>query len=290
MSPVRAQRAWQRSAEDNVIQRLQKAGLIAPEGEVNKILETVTTNLEVTNNLTIEPPTRARVLLTSPLESFTIGNTIVLSRGLIDVLPDEASLAMIVAHELAHIALGHRIDTKYAFNDRMLFEDPDAFRRVHMKRDEKEELAADKKAAEFLKNSPYKDKLGSAGLFLKAVDERAPELQNLLQSHIGNTMVRGDEIKRMADLKVTAPKLEMGKVDQIAALPLGGRVRVDPWSARIELMKAKPVALQSAKEKMPFEVTPVFLYLTRQPMGQTKPVTSTAAATPGDQPAEPTNQ
>jgi hypothetical protein len=122
------------------------------------------------------------------------------------------------------------------------------------------------------------------------VDERARELQNLLQSHIGNTMVRGDEIKRMAALKTGAPKLEMGKVDQIAALPLGGRVRVDPWSARIELMKAKPVALLSPGEKMPFEVTPVFLYLTRQPMGQSKPVTSTAAATPADQQPQPADQ
>ena len=56
----------------------------------------------------------------------------------------------------------------------------------------------------------------------------------------------------------------MKKVDQISALPLGGRVRVDPWSAKAEMMKAKPVALLSAREKMPFEVTPVYLYLTRQ--------------------------
>src|SRR5205814_9585020 len=117
--------------------------------------------------------------------------TIVLSRGLVDVLPDEASLAMIVAHELAHIALGHRLDTKYAFNDRMLFKDPEAFQRVQLKRDEKEEIDADKKAAEFLKNSPYKDKLGNAGLFLKAVDERARQLDHLLLPHIGNTMVKG---------------------------------------------------------------------------------------------------
>ena len=93
-----------------------------------KVLETVVNNLEVTNNLDIEPDMRCRVLMTSTLESFVIGHTIVLSRGLIDVLPDEASLAMIIAHELAHIALGHRLDTKYAFNDRMLFEDPEGMR------------------------------------------------------------------------------------------------------------------------------------------------------------------
>ncbi len=264
ISPVRALRAWERQAEDNVIQRLEKAGLLAPEGEVNKVLETVLTNLEVTNNLDIQPEVRARVLLTSPLESFTIGHTVVLSRGMIDVLPDEASLAAILARQLAHIALGHRLDTKYAFNDRMLFEDPEAFHNVYLRRDEKEEADADAKAAELLKNSPYKDKLGNAGLFLKAVDERAPVLTHLLMPHIGNPMIKDRQVQQMADLKQNAPELQMAKVDQIAALPLGGRVRVDPWSAKIELAKSKPVALLSAREKMPFEVTPVYLYLTRQ--------------------------
>jgi hypothetical protein len=275
MSPVRALRNWQRQAEDNLIQRLEKAGLLAPDGEVNKVLETVATNLEVTNNLEIVPAVRARVLLTSPLESFTIGHTIVLSRGLVDVLPDEASLAMIIAHELAHISLGHRLDTKYAFSDRMLFEDFDAFRKLRLKRDELEEVEADKKAADFLKSSPYNDKLGNAGLFLKALDDRAPQLQQLLKTHIGNSLVKGSEVRRMASLMQTAPQLETAKVDQIAALPLGGRVRVDPWSARIELLKSKPVALLSAREKMPFEVTPIYLYLTRQ---NTPKQTETAAA------------
>ncbi len=265
ISPVRALRAWERESEDNVIQRFEKAGLIAPEGEVDKILETVANNLQITNKLNIEPEVRARVLLTAPLESFTIGHTIVLSRGLIDVLPDEASLAMIIAHELAHIALGHQIDTKYAFGDRMLFEDPEAFQKIDLKRDEREEAAADEKAAEFLKNSPYRDKLGNAGLFLKAVDERAPQLQHLLLPHLGNAMVKGSEVRRMADLKQSAPDLEMTKLDQIAALPLGGRLRVDPWNTKVELIKAKPVTLMTAQEKMPFEVAPVYLYLTRQP-------------------------
>jgi len=278
MSPVQSLRAWERQAEDNVIQRLEKAGLIAPDGEVNKVLETVLTNLEVTNNLDIQPEVRARVLLTSPLESFTIGHTVVLSRGLVDVLPDEASLAMILAHELAHIALGHRLDTKYAFNDRMLFEDPTAFQSVSLRRDEKEEIDADRKAAEILKNSPYKDKLGNAGLFLEAIDQRAAVLQHLLLPHIGNTMVKGSQVQRMAELKQGAPKLELTKVEQIAALPLGGRVRVDPWSAKVQLVKAKPVALLSAREKMPFEVTPVYLYLTRETTAPQTAATSEPAA------------
>ena len=75
------------------------------------MLETVVANLEITNDLEIEPPVRCRVLLTTPLESFTIGHTIVISRGLIDVLPDEASLAMVLAHELGHVLAVTELDT-----------------------------------------------------------------------------------------------------------------------------------------------------------------------------------
>jgi hypothetical protein len=283
-SPVYALRQWERQAEDNVIQRLEKAALLAPDGPVNKTLETVVTNLQVTNNLNIEPDVRVRVMLTSPLESFTIGHTIVMSRGLVDVLPDEASLAMVLAHELAHITLGHEIDTMYSFNDRMLFEDPQAFEKIVMKRDPREEEEADKKAAALLKNSPYKDKLGNAGLFLEAMNARAGELPNLLRSHIGNAMVKGSRVQRMASLQVGAPKLEMTKLDQVAALPLGGRIRVDPWNAKIEMLKAKPVALLTAREKMPFEVTPVYIYLTRQPGDSPGKTTQATPATPATTP------
>jgi len=286
-SPVAELRAWQRQAEDNVIRRLEKAALIAPDGEVNKVLETVISNLEITNDLNIVPEVRARVLMTSPLESFTIGHTIVLSKGLIDVLPDEASLAAILAHELAHIALGHQLDTKYAFNDRLFFNDVQTFGVMQLKRDPREETEADQKAAEYLKNSPYQDKLGNAGLFLKAVNLRAGQLPSLLKPHIGNTMVKDSRVTRMADLISTAPELQMNKIEQIAALPLGGRVRVDAWSGTVELSKAKPVALLSPREKMPFEVTPVFLYLTRQVTMPSTNVATQASATPAASPAEP---
>src|SRR5208282_2503426 len=118
----------------------------------------------------------------------TVGHTIVVSRGLLDVLPDEASLAMVLGHELSHIVLGHHFDTKLAFNDRMFFPDEDSFQRLDFRRDGADEAAADAKAMELLNNSPYKDKLGSAGLFLKALQERAPDLRNLIRPHLGNSL------------------------------------------------------------------------------------------------------
>src|SRR5216684_3281008 len=261
-TPVVAQRMWERQAEDNAVDRLQKGGLVAPSGEVDKVLQTVVTNLLVTNNIDLQSEVHCRVLLTAPLESFTIGHTIVISRGLLDVLPDEASLAMVLAHELSHIVLGHPFDTKLAFNDRLSFRDEESFQRLDFRRRGADEEAADTKALELLKNSPYKDKLGNAGLFLRALQDRSQQLPNLISPHLGNSLAAGNSI-RMSTLLASAPQLEQRRTDQIAALPLGGRIKLDPWGDHVELAKAKPVALISAREKMPFEITPFFPYLTR---------------------------
>ena len=263
-APVEAQRRWERMAEDNAVDHLQKIGVLAPAGDVDKILQTVANNLIITNKLQIEPDVRCRVLLTLPLESFTIGHTIVVSRGLLDVLPDEASLAMIVAHELGHIALGHHVDTQLAFNDRFFFADADAFQRLHFERDAADEGAADNKAMQLLGNSPYKDKLGTAGLFLKALKDRSPMLTNLISPRLGSRMT-SENTTRMAALFTSAPVLEKQRLDQIAALPIGSRIKLDPWSNQLTMMNANPVALAYPREKMPFEVTPFFPYLSYSP-------------------------
>jgi hypothetical protein len=276
-TPIVAERMWEQQAEDNAIDRLQKIGLLAPPGEVDKILATVVNNLLVTNNIDLQGDLHCRVLLTAPLESFTIGHTIVISRGLLDVLPDEASLAMVLAHELSHIVLGHHFDTKLAFNDKLFFPDEDSFKSFDFKHTPAEEQAADTKALELLKNSPYKDKLGNAGLFLEALRQKAPELQHLIRPHLGNSFAGGKNV-RMASLLASAPALDEKRLDQIAALPMGGRIRVDPWTDQAELSKAKPVALTSAREKMEFEITPVFPYLTRLSTGGTEKVALTTTS------------
>jgi hypothetical protein len=149
-------------------------------------------------------------------------------------------------------------------------------------RDRGEEEAADKKAIELLNNSPYKDKLGNAGLFLKAVQARAPALKNLIRAHLGDSLLNGDAT-RMSSLMTASPQFDPKKADQVAALPLGGRVKVDPWDDQLELIKTKPVAITSAAEKMPFEVTPFFPFLTRlgnAAPGKTAPAPEKTVAAP----------
>ena len=280
LTPVQAQRSWDRQAEDNVIDRLQRLGLIAPKGEVDKVLETVVNNLEVTNNLDIEPDARCRVMMTSTLESYTVGHTIVLSRGLVDVLPDEASLAAILAHELGHIVLGHRMDSTYAFFDQIIVDEKDTFRHFGFQRTPEEEHAASEKAIQLLNNSPYKNQLGNAGLFLSALETRQKEIPNLISAHLGN------RVPVIADLKSTTPVDQKQNPQLIAALPLGGRVKLDPWNDKLELIKSKPVGTVAEREKMPFEVTPFMPYLTRYGSDAAKPIAASAVA-PADPNAKP---
>jgi len=258
LSPVLSQRQWEHEAETNVIERLENVGLLSPRGDVDGVLETVLNNLVVTNNLTLERPLQCRILLTSPLESFTIGHTIVLSRGLIDVLPDESSLAMMLAHELSHVVLGHPlIDTKFAFADRLMVADAVLLATLQFRHSAREESAADEKVIELLRNSPYKDKLADAGLFIQAVHQRAHQLPRLIQSHIGDHVVENGQAIRLAEVAQHAPALAPASLDQIPALPLGARLVVDAWSGRLTLDRAPAVPLASIREKVPLAVTPL---------------------------------
>jgi hypothetical protein len=263
-SPLEAQRDWQQQADDNVVARLQQAGLLAPENDVDKVLQTVVNNLLVTNNIELPRPIRTRMMLTSPLETFSVGYTIVVSRGLVDVLPDESSLAMVLSHELAHIVLGHNLGGKFAFSDRMIFSDEATYKNFGFKHSPEEETAADAKAIELLKNSPYAPKMDTARLFLKQLSERAPALGALLTTRLGNSFAdeKGNLI-RLTALMTSGPALDIKKLDQIAALPLGGRVKLNPWNDQVELTKSAPVAIITARDKMPLEVTPFFPRLSR---------------------------
>jgi hypothetical protein len=307
LTPLQAQRSWDRQAEDNVADRLQRLGLMSPKGDVDKVLETVVNNLEVTNNLDLEPDVRCRVMTTTTLESYTLGHTIVLSRGLIDVLPDEASLAAIIAHELAHVVLGHRMDSQFAFFDQLLVEDKDTFRHFGFARTPDEEAAANQKGAELLANAlknPQVAKvwnLSNAHMFFQALQSRQKEIPNLISAHLGNRVPVLPSFQGGAPAVATpaganaltasgmAKPQDNGQ--KIAALPIGGRVKMDPWNDKLEMLKSKPVGTVAEREKMPFEVTPFMPYLTRY-SSEAKPIAASAqpaldGTAPTDPPAKP---
>ncbi len=196
------------------------------------------------------------------MESFAIGRTIVISRGLIDVLPDEASLALVLADQLAHIALGHRTPTQYAFTNQTMVSDPEVLQHLRFERTPEEMLEAGKTTVEIMRASPYAN-TANAGLFLKALAARTNDLPDLLHPNLGDQIADAQALARLRQFADAAPALEENKLEQIAALPLGSRIKLNPWDNRVELIKTRPLSLLSPREKMPFEVTPFVLYLMR---------------------------
>ncbi|MGH9739926.1 MAG: hypothetical protein ACRD4X_15265 [Candidatus Acidiferrales bacterium] len=286
-SPVEEERQWQRHAEQNVLDRLQRDGLLAPPSPVDKVLDTEVNNIEVTNNLDIEPEVHCRVLLTSTLESFAIGHTIVLSRGLIDVLPDEDSLAAVLAQDLADLMVTKPSTDQYGFNDTTDVSSIQALKQFSFRDTPEDVAAAGQKAVQLLKNYPSKDKLAGAALFFKQLSDERAALPALIDPRIGNGVYIDPA------LITGGPALKPTNIDQISALPLGARVKMNPWSDVVQMLNAKPVPLYSAREKMPFEITPFYPFLSRyeKPAAAAgNPAASAANAAPRPAPPAPAAQ
>ena len=152
------------------------------------------------------------MLLTDTVEATTVGNTILISKGLIDTLPSEEAIASVIAMELAHIAMGHHIDTRYAFNDRLLFPDESTFQRINMYHSDHDNAEAAKKAMEYLQASMYKDKLPSAGLYWAQLVDRAKELKALNTPKLGDSLLKADGTPWMADLAQHGARRSTGTI------------------------------------------------------------------------------
>jgi hypothetical protein len=165
--------------------------------------------------------------------------------------------------ELAHIAMGHHIDTRYAFNDRLMFPDESTFQRINMYHSDHDNAEAAKKAMEYLQNSMYKDKLPSAGLYYAQLVYSAKVLKALNTPTLGDSLLKADGTPWMASLQMMSPGINWDDLTQTAALPLGSWIKTDPWDDKVHMLNAKRYAPMNARDKMPFEVTPIYYKLQR---------------------------
>ena len=300
VGPLGAQRAWVQQAEDNIVDRLFQAGLLDAPSEFDKTLEALAGNILAYNNITLSRPIRCRTLLTQPLESIAIGNTIVISKSLLDttgvVTQDGAqqmgNLNAILAFQIAHIVLGHRLDTKYAFNDRLLFPSTSVFDRIPMHHTDADNEAAAKKAIELLGAKELEGGQQYFGLYLQQLQQRVKALKALNEPMIGDGLVKSDNDPTfwMAAIMNKGPKLDIKDLKQQAAMPLSSFMRFDPWSDQVIVMHAAYEPLLTAADKMPFEVAPVYLKLSYyKPPADAAAVPAAgnaqAAADPGTAPA-----
>jgi hypothetical protein len=290
VSPLQASRQWVAQAENNVLDRLEQAGLVAPltpNGFETTVLDQIVTNLVVPNNIQLSMPVHCRIILTDTVEATTVGNTILVSKGLIDTMPrNEATIASVIAMQLAHIAMGHHIDTRYAFNDRLMFPDEASFRRINMNHNDHDNQEAAPRAQNYMEASMYKDQMPTAGLFWAQLAERGPALKALNTPKLGDSLLKADGTPWMATLAKTAPRINWDDLTQIPALPLGSWLKTDPWDDHIHQLNAKLYAPLNPRDKMPLEVTPVYYRLQRYDEAQAANA-NTAANKPATAQAQP---
>jgi len=296
VSPLQASREWVLQAENNVIDRLEQAGLVAPltpNGFETTVLDQIVTNLVVPNNIQLSLPVHCRIMLTDTVEVTTVGNTILISKGLIDTMPRndaaiaEATIASVVSMELAHIALGHHIDTRYAFNDRLMFPDESSFRRINMNHNDHDNQEAAGKAQLYLEASMYKDRLATAGLFWEQLADRGGVLKALNTPKLGDSLLKTDGTPWMTTVAHSAPKLNWDDLAQIPASPLGTWLKTDPWDDHVHPLNAKLYAPLNPRDKMPMEVTPVYFRLQRYDEAQSQAANAAAAKPNPNAPAQP---
>src|SRR5271155_479944 len=306
VSPLGAQRAWVQQAEDNIVERLFQAGLLDAPSEFDKTLEALANNILAYNNITLSRPIRCRTLLTEPLESLAIGNTIVVSKSLLDttgvITQDGAqqmgNLNAILAFQIAHIILAHRLDTKYAFNDRLLFPTTSVFNRIPMHHTDADNMAAAKKAMELLNAKELEGGQQYFSLYLQQLQQRDKSLKALNEPMIGEGLVKSDSDPTfwMQAITTKGTKLDMKDLRQQAAMPLASFLRFDPWTDQVFVLHSAFDPLLTAADKMPFEVEPVYLKLSyyKPPAdaapapAAADPATTTTPPPPTDNTATPT--
>jgi hypothetical protein len=297
VGPLGAQRAFVKQAEDNVVERLFKAGLLAAPSEFDKTLEDLANNILAYNQISVSSPIHCRTLLTEPLESLSVGNTLIFSKSLLDttavVTQDGAqqigNLYAIVAFQLAHVITGHRLDTKYAFNDRLLFPDNSTFRRIPMHHSDADNLEAAKKAVELLNAKELADGQKYFGLYLQQLQTQVKYLKALNEPMIGDGLVKSDTDSTfwLQALVAKGEKLDIKNVKQQSAMPLSSFLRFDPWTDKLITLHPAYEPILNARDKMPFEVTPIYFKLTYYKDPATAAPAGAPAAAPAAAPADP---
>lgn len=238
--------------EDASITRLQLIGLLAAPAALDLTLDAIMEKIQTANHLHFLPSARCRELLTSRLEFFTLGHTIVVSRGLIDVSNDEATLAAVIALGLARMEL---TSPEYPSAHQLNSDPQNALSVLDFGTPVNSKKKIQELAAEYLLLSPYKDSMSLIHEFFKELAKSSAHLPQLVSANLGDKLLP-ETVYSWSETQSASGDLQQ------KAFPLGIKTRIDPWTDRIVSIGG-PLLQQTAKNDAPFEVTP-FLAPSRQ--------------------------
>jgi pimeloyl-ACP methyl ester carboxylesterase len=109
----------------------------------------------------------------------------------------------------------------------------------------------------------YAPQLSQPGLFLAQLSNRSHQLPALNTPLLGDSLLRPTGEPWLNALMFEAPKLDINKPEQIAALPLGSQLKIDAWDDKVIRLNTRSAPILYARNKMPFEVAYIHSRLTR---------------------------
>jgi len=235
------ERQWMLDVEDYVLDVLTRDGYLAPEGTFESSCAQVISNLLAVARFPepLDPPVRCRVLLSSRLDLRLLGHTMLISIGCLDTAGDEATVATILAHGLAEMAIKPvPITAKVAFVKR-----PAPVLLAALETKPSDEDAVDKAALALLSKSLYRSKLEQAGLFLDGVNDVSPRLTTLMPrsfvDHIGDRA----GVLRQSEWMRQRPVYDPLRLGHFSALPLGSRMALNRETNQVSLLRAPLVPM-----------------------------------------------
>jgi len=168
-------------SQNGPVARLEADGLLAVSGPEEQRLNRAVQQIGPISFHKIE----CRVLLTTPLEMFAVGDIIVVSRGLLNLIPDESVLAVLLARQVAHIVLGHTLVAGFfphSLFDRHENKDFDGF---GIRWRPEQERAADLETAVLLEGSIFENAVANTSAFLIALKSQSHRFPNLALPRFG---------------------------------------------------------------------------------------------------------
>ena len=217
------------SNNSDVIMRLEKDKLLASPGIVEMRLNAIARQILVASNIFV-PDIKCRVLLTTPLEIFSVGHTIILSRGLLNISPDESVIAVLLAREIANFTIGGSATRRETLFDGKLSHESGMkdFGGLGIHESSQKDTAAWRNALVLARKAGYSNGIGSASLLFTQLVQHSKQIPNLVQARFGRNVL---------DMWKTAPAFETVQGSAIVARPLllRGKYVIDSWTGGIEV-------------------------------------------------------
>ena len=229
------------------LSKLQSAGLIAHPSVSERELESMLSDLSAKSH--IRPgDVRVHILMTTPIELFSVGNDIVVSRGLLNIVPNRSILVGLLAREMVHVMQRTRSTLPNAAE---VFDDRRSSDFHGFAAGPKGTAAEENHRAclEVFAGTPYADSIDEAESFLEELEILSRQLPNLLHGGFGYSPVAWSG-KRGSNSRSPSLPLRLGAQYGIDSV----RSKITAPNARDEEASAREI-VQSQKRRLPFMST-----------------------------------